>query len=546
MSSHRPFRAVFAALAPLAALLAWAPAAAGLLEGLPGKEVTATSRIAETQKEGESDDDTLGGTNWLAPPVHLQLSRDPALVTLGKGAVFVPTYSEGRREPEVAVYDARGEVATGLTGTRILLDSGTYELRFGSGPAGRRLRATVRVEEGHTTTVPPTWGGLIIETLSENGDYISAGEGGQYDLIRMDPGTSYGRGQGYTEERLQDIEVWILPPGLYRISRVGEGFNSLRNYITVQVNAGELHSVEAVFNQAGNLIAGGSKSLDARTRVGQYWKFGLRAGGNASFIRNADETDDVEESYSFSTDMRLRARYERDDFFGINELFIQNSFAKNDGEPLIATADGLQLRSTWVRRLNNWVGPYVRGQLTTHLFPSEVAADTISIIQSTPAGPDTVQYTTDGQFEYRPSFFPLLFAEGAGVNIEWLSRYSVELSTQSGLAARQQFSRGDYLARSQTLFERQSDFSYSVGAEAVLNARLRLSSQFILDLRAEAFAENANPDEIQLENLEADLRFFLTRNIEIGYLFQMRETLEDVANRFPTTHSVSLRLSFNY
>jgi hypothetical protein len=545
MPSRHPILAVLVA-APFAALLAWTPAAAGLLEGLPGREVTATPRIAETQAEGETDEDTIGGVNWLSRPVHLQLSRDPALVTLGKGAVFVPTYSEGRREPEVAVYRGGNEVATGQTGTRILLDSGTFDVRFGSGPAGRRLRSSVRIEEGHTTTVPPTWGGLIVETLSETGEYISAGEGGQYDLIRMDPGTSYGRGQGYTEERLQDIEVWILPPGLYRISRVGEGFNSLRNYITVQVNAGELHTVEAVFNEAGNLIAGGSKSLDARTRVGQYWKFGLRAGGNASFIRSVDEADASEQNYSFSTDMRLRARYEREDFFGINELFIQNSFAKNDGEPLIATADYLQLRTTWVRRLNNWIGPYVRGQVTTHLFPSEVAADTISIIQATPAGPDTVQYTTDGQFEYQPSFFPLLFAEGAGVNVEWLSRYSLEISTQSGLAARQQFSRGDYLARTRTLFERQSSFVYSVGAEAVLNGRLRLSSQFILDLRAEVFAENANPEELQLENLEADLRFFLTRNIEIGYLYQVRETLENVANRFPTTHSVSLRLSFNY
>jgi hypothetical protein len=85
-----------------------------------------------------------------------------------------------------------------------------------------------------------------------------------------------------------------------------------------------------------------------------------------------------------------------------------------------------------------------------------------------------------------------------------------------------------------------------VGAEGILTAKLRISSRFTLDLRAEAFAENFKILDTRLENLEADFRFFLTRNIEIGYLFQMEESLTDTPNRFPRSHSVSLRLSFNY
>jgi hypothetical protein len=131
------------------------------------------------------------------------------------------------------------------------------------------------------------------------------------------------------------------------------------------------------------------------------------------------------------------------------------------------------------------------------------------------------------------------------VNIEWLSRYEAEISTQMGLAARQDISRGNYLARTSNTFERAPAI-YSVGAEGVLNGKLRLSSRFTLDLRAEVFAEDARIQDFKLENLEADLRFFLTRNVEVGYLFQVSEVVEDVANRYPRTHSVSLRLSFNY
>lgn len=511
------------------------------LDGLPGEEVMVepSVRATPTPRPAPGPVDSTAGQNWIAPPVHEQLARDPVLIALGKGALFVPTYSEPRREPEIAVIDAAtGDlVATGQTGHRILLDSGAYEIRFGSGVSSRRLRTRVRVVEGRTTTVAPDWGGLLVETLTENGEYLD----GQYDLIRMEDWINYGRGQGYTEERLQDIDVWILEPGLYRISRVGEGYNSLRNYITVQVNPGELHSVEIVFDEAtGNLIAGGIKSLNTRARAGQYWTYGLRAGGNASFTRQIDQADLATQSVLFSTDMRLRARYDRAAFFGITELFLQNSFLKQDDEPLRTTQDFLQLRSTWVRRLNNWVGPYIRGQASTHLFPAEANLDTVYILS--PSGIDTV--ATGGTFEWQPSFYPLELAQGIGVNIEWLSQYQLELSTQLGLAARQEISSGDYLARTSNTYELASSL-YSVGAEGVLNAKLRLSSQFTMDLRAEVFSENAKIENFVLENLEADFRFFLTRNIELGYLFQMNET-EGVANRFPRTHSVSLRLSFNY
>ena len=158
---------------------------------------------------------------------------------------------------------------------------------------------------------------------------------------------------------------------------------------------------------------------------------------------------------------------------------------------------------------------------------------------------DTLSEDTSGSFTQEPSFFPFYFAEGIGVNLEWISGHALEVSTQFGLAARQQISDGDYIARSTNEFELAASSS-SLGAEGIVNAKLRISTQFTLDLRAEIFAQNASPSEIQLEKVEADFRFFLSRHIEIGYLFQISEILERVANRYPRQHSVSLRVSFNY
>jgi hypothetical protein len=166
------------------------------------------------------------------------------------------------------------------------------------------------------------------------------------------------------------------------------------------------------------------------------------------------------------------------------------------------------------------------------LTPGKTLVDTLGIEM----GPD---------FEIEPSFFPIRLAEGAGANLEILSTYPAEVTTQVGVAARQKLSRGEYLARSANTFERSSS-DFEIGVEALLNARFRLGTQLTLDLRTEIFAPNADFGETRLDDLEADLRFYLSRNLEIGYLFRIRETLEAVANRYPSSHSVSMRLSFNY
>ncbi len=521
-------------------------AKAVLVEGLPGEEYRPSPHLNSTPVLKPVLQDSGRGVNWLAPSIEEQLSRDRTLIALGKGAVFLPSFSESRREPEIGVFNHKGKlVAAGQTGQRILLDSGEYEVRFGSGVSGRRQSAPVKIREGQTTVVAATWGALLVETQNENGSFID----GQYEILRMSRWINYGRGNGFKEERSQDIRVWVLPPGLYRISKVGESYNSLRNFITLQINPGELHTVELIFKEStGDLIAGGVKSLNAQTKAGRNWNYGMRAGGNLGLTQKVDETKLRSQSALVSTDLRTRARFDNPQYFGTNELFFQNSFLKEKGKPFSATLDEAQLRTTWVKRLNSWVGPYIRGQATSHLFSSKSDLDTIYILQSRRDSTGTLRLDslidTSGSFLIKPSFFPLQLAQGVGVNIEWLARYDLELSTQIGLASRQNLSKEDYLARTSNTFERAQTTSI-IGVEGILNGKLRLSSYLTLDLRAEIFSENAQLKVIQLEKIETDLRFFLSRYIEIGYLFKIEEK-QNVANRYPRLHSVSLRLAFNY
>ena len=529
------------------ALTAALPARAVPIGDLPGEDISASPEnpAALTEKPSAPTAAQQSAT-WLTPAVDEQLSRDRTLIPIGKGALFIPSYTEPRREPEVAIFNATGkEVKTGQTGERIALDSGSYTVRFGSGTTGQQYAVKVDIEEGHTTAVPPTWGGILVETLLPTGEYIE----GQYEVIRMDKWINYGKGHGLKEERLQDIKSWVVPPGLYRISKPGEGFNSLRNYITVQINPGELSQLELIFDKAGgDIVAGGIKTLSARVKVGSNWSYGARVGGNVNLNRNTDESGVRTEALQVSSDIRLKVLFDNVLYLGSNELLLQDNFSKERGRPFSVTSDIATARTNWVRRFNPWLGPYVRGSVESHIFPKKSTHDTIRIITDAhvPGNlPDTTRYVNSRDFEIAPSLDPLKLAEGMGVNIEFLSRYYLEANTQVGLAGRQNLVFNSYVAENDSLFSLGKS-KYEIGIENTLNATLRLGSQATLDLRTEIFAPNGNFGRVHLDDLTADFRFFLSRNLEVGYIYHVTESPDQVKNKYPSSHSLSMRLSFNY
>lgn len=543
------------ALALFLAVPAGAPWAVQLGD-LPGEDISGSEEILERSKDKVRTEEPgpARGASWLAPSIDEQLSRDRNLIPLGKGALFIPSYSEGRREPEINVFNERGRlVARGHAGERILLDSGAYRVRFGSGTANQQIEAEARIGEGHTTVVPPVWSGLIVEVLTGDGEYLD----GQYELISMDRSTNYGKGRGLTDERLQDIKTWLIPPGMYRISKVGEGLSSLRNYITVQLNPGELRVVELIVDKASrDIVSGGVKALNTRQRVGRNWTYGLRAGGNVHINREITDAGLRKETIQFQGDLRTRANFDNVRYWGTNELVLQDIFAKERGRRFSVTSDIAQFRTTWVRRLNSWLGPYLRGTVETSLFPRKTDLDSILIgylapdSTATEANPKppvflVVRTDTTRDFEIAPSLDPLEFGEGVGVNVDFISRYYLEASAQLGVAARQNVAFDSYVARTTKGYERAKS-KYEIGAETNLIAVFRLGDQATVDLRTELFAPDGNPARTRLDEVTMDCRVFLSRYVEIGYVFQLKETPEDVENRFPRTHSFSLRFSLNY
>ena len=525
---------------------------------LPGVEIT-DSEIALEQSQklvqslNSDDGDIYENKGWTAPNLEAQLNQDEAFIGMGQGAIFVPRFTESRLEPEfkavrMDTLSKENREWIGKPGMRLVVPYGTYMVIMGSGNIDNKFEYEVKVEEGKTTLVPPNWGGLVVNTITEEGELVSV----NYEIFEVYSGKSYGRGFGLTQERLNDIKTWILLPQIYRISRSGENASSISNYITVQVNPGELSFVELVFEDSTGrrLVAGGVHKMRINAAKDSYWTYGLRLGGSASYTTLLTASEQKNSAWNALGDLRLRALYNRKKIFWLTELYTRENMQwlneeKKESQWSIAQ-DLLQFQSSIVYRFFDWVGPYTRVNAKTHIFPEYYwISDT-----------DTLDMLKGEKIRISSSFDPLRIGEGVGLNLQPVVSNAVDVSAQTGFAARQTIRRRVLMPsnknKAKTDFILATNESYDYGWENSVNMRLSFLRFFTLDLIGEVFFPKARIKDYEIEELSADLRFSLTRYLELSYQQQFQDRMArgmEAAKgetRFESLNTVQLRLYVNF
>jgi hypothetical protein len=521
---------------------------------LPGTEVT-DSEMALTQsqklvtKVELKHSDAYANKGWIAPSLEEQMTQDEISPGMGQGAIFIPRFTESRLEPEFTAIKTDsmskeyiGREWTGKPGIRLPVPFGSYKVLIGSGGRDKLMIYNVEVNEGKTTLIPPEWGGLMINTINEDGEFISE----SYEIFDAQNGESYGRGYGLTQERMNDIKTWILPPKVYRISRSGENASSILNYITVQVNPGELTGVELVFEEStGRLVAGGVHKMRINTAKSSRWTYGIRLGGSASYttlIALGDEHEQKNYVWNALGDLRLRALYGRTKTFWLTELYIRENMQWLNEEQQKAqwniAQDLLQFQTSVVYRTLDWVGPYIRANAKTHIFPE-------------------YYWTSDStRSRISPPFDPFRIGEGTGLNLRPIISNDVDVSLQTGIAARQTIRRNLLVPiineEDQIDFIPATNNIYDYGWENSLNIRLSLFRFITLDLIGEIFFPEGKIKEYRIEELSADLRFALTRFLELSFQQQLIDRIaagmEEAqgVSRFESLNTVQLRLYVNF
>jgi hypothetical protein len=530
---------------------------------LPGTEVMEAELALERSKNLVQTQnikyDIYENKGWTAPNLEEQLSQDETLTgVMGEGAIFVPRFTESRLEPEyIAIKidtlskENTGKEWTGKHGTRLVVPVGTYIIIIGSGNVDKRFEYRAEVEEGKTTLIPPDWGGMVINTINEDGEFVSE----SYEVFAVHNGESYGKGFGVTQERLNDVRTWILQPQIYRITRSGENASSIANYITVQVNPGELSYVELVFEESsGRLIAGGVQRMRLGISKDSHWTYGMRLGGSASYTTLATANGQKNDTWNAFGDLRMRMLYNRYKIFWLTELYIRENMQwlneeQKESQWSVAQ-DLLQFQSSVVYRFFEWIGPYTRINVKTHIFPEYY------LVGNTPVYARTVynQVSEGDKIRISPPFDPLRLGEGVGLNLHSMISSSLDISAQSGFAARQTIRKRILLPvkdDGKTVFVPANEDIYDYGWENSLNIRLSMLRFVTMDLVGEVFFPDAKIKNYMVEELSLDLRFALTRFLELSYQQQLIDRVaagfeEAKGERFESLNTIQLRLYVNF
>ncbi len=450
---------------------------------------------------------------WLTPPTRGQLELDPTLIPKGKGFLFVPAMTSPLNEPSFRVFQGNKRVAETSPGTGVLLSPGYYEVLVGTGTDAQMMSRTIPIEEGMTTMIRPFWSGLVINVIDEARTSINE----SYELYWLDQQENYGIGFGIEEERGEAVKTWLLPPGTYTVVRVGDNISTTRKF-SVTIEPGELVQRNLVVDTGDNTFIGFYPPTIQGLLSGttdSNWKTNWQLSGSTQLATSQNSTGEDRSVISLSTQIFGRSIYSSDPHFANLRLIFEEGFTREEGDAFRKSIDEFEVRATYIYRLSERVGPYLRGVINTKLFATEARFDvTQNLLISDNAGNITGNRADLDEFTLSPALSPLEMRQGVGINSQLIRSFPLTLDMRVGIGARQSYLNDTFaLNDDRTIASKLSDTSTN-GLEALLILNSRFSRYVSLDSEFDILIPDAATDSWEF-TFENRLRLLLSRYINM-------------------------------
>jgi hypothetical protein len=560
---------------------------AELPPNLPGEEITNDYLNAvvpkDTVKKVIDQKPASGGSglpwldkaqkSWDAPPLAEQMAADEALVPIGKGGIFIPRLTAASNEPDVNILDSAGRtVASGNTGRIFSLEPGLYKVVLGSGAHNQRMVRSATVEEGKTVPVIPDWAGLTVETV----DSMATPFRGEYELVRIDEFQTYGRGLGTNPELGEVVKTWVLNPGVYKILGVGQGYNSLINFVTVKLLPGELCKFLLVQDtNSFRILGGGTVEVTPSSKITSHWKYGANFGGNVNFNSEVDRiTKDTNTITLFGLLSTLWLSYQHHPYEWRTRIRLDEGFNFTGLKfgNLLTNSDDFLLTSLLIWRFLPWLGPYGSAETRTTFLPRGfIRAENSSFFCVLDDNSRIVNLSTSfdssRSFRLKPSFTPLLLTVGVGVNVDALKYSFLETNIRAGFGSSYSYFPRQYqivdssavllwlttpdtlraMARKSVILQpKEATSEFGFGPQAAVNGMLRIGRFITADGELKIFAPVApeqrllRPDFDLLTNISWRLSNWITLDYTYTLLLKQTGTPLD-----KSTHGLWLRFSYS-
>ncbi len=520
----------------------------GTLSGAPiakaEADVTTASGGPVDEQMGPGEEPVFGPD--LRSPLlsHPQLLADETPMPPQMGAVFLPALSDPDREPPVAIYAHGKVVAQGRMGSRILVQPGVYDVRFGSGTVEQQITVKVRVVAGRVTPVEPTWASLEVRVVDKH--FI--GFRGSYELIQMSTRDEYGIGFGAREEVGEKPKVWVLRPGLYKIIRAGGNYRDRTDFATVLLQAGKLTRFILVLDQDTESFLGAGEIQRSEEEAVGPWRFHGLVGGDMQLNRH---TRDME-SWALQVNLYFdaSASYQEDPHRFTTRLEIEEGqLQPADSERFQNLTDRLYFQTLYIYNLEafQWLGPYARLRTDSKLLPRYKDFEEARDVQELDEGGRVVEVHRDvDRVNLGGLFSPLEFSEGVGANFTLVRTLAVDLDVRLGFGARQGFANHGLTMDDQDRLVPLASFQKE-GIEAAVAGSARISRWITLDTEFEPFVDFGELDNPELKWVSY-VRLRLSSFASLAYRLEVKRLPFQTTVRSvdPTTfdHRVQLRLSY--
>ena len=483
------------------------------------------------------------------PEIKRQLAEDTTLMQMEQGAVFIPYIIDPKVEPQVSIYRGTEFILNSEVGKRIILPPGKYKIYIGSVPINFQQKIEVTVEKERVTVVKPIWSALIIRTIDQNNNDIRE----SYSIMDEETKIQIASGTGADILRGEKDQIWILRPALYRIAKRGESPYSYQNFVTVNTREGEISTVQIIFDDKTLAVVGGGevKSDLNDLKSNAKWSFKGSVSGNFALVNTSflQGGSGSENNFTFGANLNLSLIYDDDNFLFINRLEITEQFQKSEHEKLRFIKDLMKFDSSFIYRINRYVGPYVSARVRTPFAYRYVI---------TPEKHETVIVESDGEsrkldpettFIYSKSFSTTIIQEGIGLNADYSYGNILKLNGRVGWGFRQDLNPFAYdISQLENNYEisRLSYFTNLYGPEFYFYLSWFPFSFFEIKEEFDALLPVDNVDNFSFLS-RSTVSIWISRFAAIEYEFEVEKSASLKSNKTITSeHSLTVQVYYNF
>jgi ABC-type uncharacterized transport system auxiliary subunit len=361
--------------------------------------------------------------------------------TQGMGILFMPSISGTDYELPYKIINSEGIETSGIPGKGMPLEAGTYTLVYGAGSGDQVLtKENVQIIPRYKTILKPDWSGLLVDVIDERREVAKV----RYEVFSSETGESFGTHIPVDREYGEQQKIWVLKPGLYKVTINSEPFNTYRDFSTVYLKEGQFQKMTIVVgtNEDGtptNLIGAGL--LEENEMAGQtgYWRFLNAIFGNANYVGDNEKgPEEHETTIILNTQFENKITY---DNFPVNytlRSLIELGTTKTTDTDFRISNDNFYLRNTLVLYFLKNIGLYGRFDMESHFLNEyQYFAEPINYIRRDTDGNIINSGLDTKTVQTKPGLKPMTLKEGLGLNLRALNTGRANLNIRVGLGLRQ-------------------------------------------------------------------------------------------------------------